>query len=521
MTCWLALAATAGYVVDAFGFGVQPWISLCAALVATGVLAWRLPRAGVAALSDLAAWAAIVVFLIAVLLRAGWPALVPPGRGPDLTHHLLLVDYIEHAGHLVHDRTLDGAMGEMAHYTPASHLLAVMAGRWFGSDGLHTFFPLTAVCAALTAGFMFLIARRHALTMPYALSAAIVLLLPSQYFFGAFTHDGFLSQTVSTLFAAAMWWAVVAWDDRPGRYTAVLVSIFLVATFLSWPIWLGPPLLVFAMLLWRADLLPKHRWRQLAIVLAPLAAIGLYHSLGRWGWMVIVRTSGAVLHPSLQSLGWLLPLLAVAGFAVSTSDRRLRVTQGLLVAIVLQALTLFVVAKAQGADTPYMAFKMVYFAIYPLAIFAAVALARVGASLGSRETAGWLMASLLLVAGARPALTAPRAVPVVDDDLYAAGQWLRGNIGSCADYLVADAETAYWLHLAVLGNPRSSLRMQEIDRYEPRAAMSPWVTSEGRAYAIADLRILPDEVRSRVDVVREFGHAGVIKGRGATMKGCD
>ena len=61
------------------------------------------------------------------------------------------------------------------------------------------------------------------------------------------------------------------------------------------------------------------------------------------------------------------------------------------------------------------------------------------------------------------------------------GKWLRANGGAaCADYLVADAETAYWLHLAVLGNPRSSERMREIDRYDPRAAVAPWITAEGR-----------------------------------------
>ena len=71
----------------------------------------------------------------------------------------------------------------------------------------------------------------------------------------------------------------------------------------------------------------------------------------------------------------------------------------------------------------------------------------------------------------RPALTAPRAIPVVDLDLYEAGKWTRANVGqTCVDYLVADAETAYWLHLAVLGNPRASERMIEIDRYDPRAA---------------------------------------------------
>jgi hypothetical protein len=105
--------------------------------------------------------------------------------------------------------------------------------------------------------------------------------------------------------------------------------------------------------------------------------------------------------------------------------------------------------------------------------------------------------------------------------MYAAGKWLRANVGSCADYLVADAETAYWLHLAVLGNPRASSRMAEIDRYEPRAAMSPWITAQGRAYAIADLRLLPDEVRSHVDIAAQFGHAAVIKARDGIMKGCD
>ena len=111
-----------------------------------------------------------MVFLVAVFLRMSWPSLVPPGRGPDLTHHLLLVDYIQQHGHLVHDRSLDGAMGEMAHYTPASHLLAVVVGAAFGFDGLRAVFPLTAVCVALTAGFAFLIARRGGLPRPYASS---------------------------------------------------------------------------------------------------------------------------------------------------------------------------------------------------------------------------------------------------------------------------------------------------------------------------------------------------------------
>ena len=57
--------------------------------------------------------------------------------------------------------------------------------------------------------------------------------------------------------------------------------------------------------------------------------------------------------------------------------------------------------------------------------------------------------------------------------------------------------------------------MEEMDRYEPRAAVGPWITAEGRGYAIADARTLPDEVRSRVAIEKQFGNALVIKRPGA------
>jgi len=521
VTCWLALATVAGYLIDAAGLGVHPWAALAIALLTTGLGA-LVPRRREFNLGDLAAVLGIVLFVTAALLRGSWPSLVPPGRGPDLTHHLLLVDYIEQNHHLVHDRSLDGAMGEMAHYTPGAHLLAVMAGSWFGRDGFHAFFPLTLGCAALTAAFVFLIARRHRLSRPYAISATVLLLLPSQYLFGAFTHDSFLAQTVSTLFAVAMWWALVNWDDQPTPLNASIVAIFLAAVFLSWPIWLGPLLVVFVALLLRADLSARERRIYAAIVLLPFLAIALIHSWDRWGWLVIVRTSGAVLHPSLGSLGWLLPLLAALGALGALSDPRTRISVALLLVTALQMLTLFVIARTQGADTPYMAFKMVYLAIYPMAVLAAIGIARIAGASRASDAVGWLVAAVLLIGAARPALTTPRAMPVVSDDLYSAGKWLRANGGApCADYLVADAETAYWLHLAVLGNPRATERMQEIDRYDPRAAAGPWITAESRNYAIADLRLLPDEVRSRVDIAAQFGSAAVIKRRDATIEGCD
>lgn len=510
-----------GYTVDLAGFGVQPWVSLGVAAAAAAVLAVFLPRQDKAGGADLIAWLGIVAFVIAMLLRLSWPQLLPPGRGSDLTHHLLLVDYIEHNGHLVHDRGLSGAMGEMAHYTPGAHLLAVMAGRWFGVDGLRAFYPVVVACAALTAGFVFLIARRVAVPLPFALSAAILLWLPARYFSGAFTHDGFLAQSVSILFAVATWWAITVWHDRPAHAVAWTIAVFLAATFLSWPIFIGPTLLVFLSMLMRRDLTVPERQRQLGIVVVPLLAAFLVHSWDRWGWMVIVRTSGAVLQPSLESMGWFLPALAAIGAIMARSDARARIAVVLLFVIALQAVTLFVIATMQGAATPYMALKMVYFAIYPMTVLGALALARLAGSSRVTDSIGWIVAALLLVA-ARPALSAPLLVPAVNADLFAAGKWVRENgSAACTDYLVADADVAYWLHLAVLGNPRSSARTAEIDRYDARSAVAPWITAEGRSFAIADLRLLPDEVRSRVTIRARYGNAAVITRRDATIKGCD
>jgi hypothetical protein len=553
LACLLALVVIAGYAIDAAGVGVAPWAVLVIATIAVAALALVSRHIDWRATGDLLPWIGVCVFVTLALLRIAWPALFPPGRGPDLTHHLLLVDYIEQHGHLVHDRSLDGSMGEMAHYTPGAHLLAVLIGKWVGSDGLRVFFPLLTGVTALTAGFVFLICRRLLLAIPYSIIAVILLFLPAQYFYGAFTHDSFLAQMVATFFAVAAWWAVIAWEEERATIVAAIIGVLLAAVFLSWPIWIGPLVLLFVPLAFTVDDPPKPHdlsavaltnaealaksgrrrttaLRHLAVGLAPLLLVSAIHVAGRWGWLVIVRTSGAVLEPGVASIGWVLPLFAIAGALVGVGDRRARITVVLLLLISLQAFTLFVIARSQGADTPYMAFKMVYFAIYPMAALAAVAmgsperawLARRREPGESKGPLGWMIAALLMVLVVRPALTVPRAIPVVDLDLYAAGKWTRANVGqTCVDYLVADAETAYWLHLAVLGNPRASDRMIEIDRYDPRAAAGPWITSEGRTYAIADLRLLPDEVRSNVDVIAHYGSAAVIRRKDATIKGCD
>ncbi len=158
------VVVTAGYAIDAAGLG------------AGAAARWRWPRRrrrgnprdGRSAYRRRARHADLLVWMAVVLHSSrrdcsGWrgrrwchPAAVRTSR---IT--CLLVDYIEQQGHLVHDRSLDGSMGEMAHYTPGAHLLAVFVGAMDRqSMACGRSFRCWSCATALTAGFVFLIARR-------------------------------------------------------------------------------------------------------------------------------------------------------------------------------------------------------------------------------------------------------------------------------------------------------------------------------------------------------------------------
>ncbi len=55
----------------------------------------------------------------------------------------------------------------------------------------------------------------------------------------------------------------------------------------------------------------------------------------------------------------------------------------------------------------------------------------------------------------------------MSNDLWAAGRWARACPPDCVDYLVGNEYTAYWLHLAVLGNSRASRSRSDTFLTEP------------------------------------------------------
>ena len=523
-----AAAIVLAYGGDAIGLTLHHVpilaLSLAAAAAVAKNLAQDRPVEGRASWAELVAFLAVVAFVAGWLLWLAWPHLLPIGSGSDLTHHLLLIDYIDRTGRLLHDRTLVPYFAEMFDYTPGSHLLAVLAGRWTRTDGLHAVFSVIALSVALKAGIVFLIALRclppesQPARVPLALIAPLLLFLPSGYFLGSFIHDSFLAQVFSELFAIVAWWAVVCWDacwDRqPSASAAAIVGIAGVATFLVWPVWLGPIIITFvAVAVLRSDGPRGAHLRQLALVLVPIAAIATVHAAGRLGAASsIAGASGFALIPTPEVTSWVFPIAGVLGTLMAFKDRRARTVPLLLGAIGLQAAALVVVARASSAEAPYLALKMFYLAIYPLAVAGAIAVSR-----AARQSVGaWAMVALLTVMVGGVVVATPRPTPIMSATLQEAGRWARANVPpACVDYLVSDDDSAYWLHLVVLGNPRGAKRSLLAETFEPQKALVRWILPGGLPYAIAqDVDALPRDIRTNVDVLARFGPAGVIKRRG-------
>src|SRR5262249_33693203 len=140
--------------------------------------------------------------------------------------------------------------GDMIYYTPGSHLLIALAGAWLHSDGLHVVHSVLTLTIALKCGLVFCVAARvlavHRHRIAFAVAAVVLLFLPLEYILGSFARHSFGAKAVAELSPCAAWGAIVAWDDPPTSGAMVLFAFFAAATFVTWPIWIGPIVLTLA-----------------------------------------------------------------------------------------------------------------------------------------------------------------------------------------------------------------------------------------------------------------------------------
>jgi hypothetical protein len=417
----------------------------------------------------------------------------------------------------------------MVDYTPGTHLLGALVGAWFRSDALHAIYPTVAATVALKAGFIYLIALRllprdvprHA----FAVIAVLLLFLARVHFIGSFTEQSYLAQVVSELFAVAMWWAVVVWEERPSLGPVLFGALAGVAAFLTWPIWTGPLLLALAATAWlHREVAPITRLQHLATAAIPIGAAAAIHGSRHVGGFRMAGTGGFAIWPTPEVLGWWFIVLAAAGLASAAIDRRGRAVILLVGAIALQAAALYATARSSGAAAPYLALKMFYLAVYPMAIGTALMLASAWRAVihalhvpqHRAAPLAWVAVAIVAVAIARPLAAAPRPRPIVTEPVLEAAHWAGAQMPPrCIDYLVVDGYTAYWLHLAVFGQPRASGRAMNDDTFDARKGMVRWILPNGLPIAVADdFDALPRDIRTNVDVLARFGPAAVVKRRG-------
>jgi len=535
------------YLLDLGGLHIVPAaMAVFGATVGAGLL-WRIGRSASWDGVELAAFLLIVGGVFAWMMWLAAPLFLPLGGG-DQTHHLLLIQYIERHWQLAHP-VLWREIGELAFYTPGAHILIALVGAWARSDGFHVMHATGSLAVALKAGFVFLIARRMLTSgvprTPLAMIGALALFASPTFLVQSWFSHGFVAQVICEWLAVAMWWALIVWDQDQRWEVMALVSLLGIGVFLTWPILLGPPLVVLAALvvLSSPDTFAE-RLRAAVWSVMPIALLAIMFTFGRARYLTIVGARGVVDHPALHAYSWWFLPLSSAGILVSLIDLlRSVVARGaevqapiakattpletrtlaiIVIAILAQAATFAAGSWWLGRE-PYMRDKMFYLLLSAQAVGVALA----GDWLWRRafnpartrwaNATGWVFAPAMLLVVAIPLKGMRQQIyarpPAASLPLYEAGQWARDHVPvQCVDYAVPTTDTAYWLHLVVLGNPR-----RVAADGKPQAGIVPsmlaWPHRSGEPYAIADLAYMTDDVRGQFELLAQFDTAAVLKRR--------
>ncbi len=529
-----ACVIISAYTCDRLGLSFTPALMLVPLMTAGALTLWTLWPSADADAVAFATWAALVIGVFAWLMWLARPWWLPLGSGPDLTHHLQLIRYLDEHWHLPREPGIEGFLGEMTFYTPGSHILASLAGAWSGSSGLHALHALVAYATALKVGLVALIARRTMRpSVPRdALSvvAALSLFAAHTYFLGSFMRYSFVAQIVAELFMLFAWWALTVWNHEPRLRWVAMFAIASAALFLTWPILFGPPMLLLGLVL----LLPRTMAiRQRALHAVAAAALPLIYAavfiVGRTAWVQMAGVAGEASRPAVSVYGWPFIACSTAGLVLALTRPRTRVTALMALAILAEAAALAWLAQRQH-HVPYMAQKTFYALLFVQAAAVGCVLDEAwntGQPLAQRlsprltamsHAAAWIVALVTLALAGRSVAAARKTIrlqPAISHPLELAGEWARAQVPPlCVEYLVDDDETAYWLHLAVLGNRRISARTGDDDTYRLTPALVRWLTPGGLPYGIADLPAIPRGVREEFDIVASFDTAAVVRRRG-------
>jgi hypothetical protein len=349
-------------------------------------------------------------------------------------------------------------LGEMAVYPAGSHIVAAVAAATFHTAAYRVALPVLAVCSAVQAGIVYNILlrvlpreRRHPLIaavgtglllFPLARAAQSAI---GPMFFGAFIGQGFFfSSVVAQAFVLIGLWALFLLIDGHVIPSVVLLALSAAALMLTWTLWAPVPLAagVVLLLVLRGRPLRTRFVYCVALGLPATAAFAVYWFQNGTSGHGVLKNEGIIGVPIIHPVNVALCVLALIGLVANRRSAPLRLV--LLVGGLGAAEYALLMALAVHGDLArYIANKMLYLLEFPVAIVAAIGLARLlpmqRLSFALRRpslaiAAGIAVTPVVLVGAVR--YTIRRSPTTLQVSTFQAAEWARTNLPpGCTGYL--------------------------------------------------------------------------------------
>ena len=494
-------------------------------------------------------------------VSAALPTLLPPTQSSDAVRVYQQVMFSYPEGKLV------------SWYPAGGAFVTAMLARRLDWQPLRILHPVAASFAALSVGAVYGITCAllppRPLSKITALLAPALLFVPWSYFAGTINWEQyFFAQVFAQYFALAALWFTLSYARESNREASCKDGIFsgllgaaLLGVVAAYPIFVALPLALFGLVVGARTLrvsararrarqglddAPEaltrpptrslqdasqfHLWRAwltlgIFIALLLLAALALQQG-GILAWVtgeIAVRGdvgAGGVTTPSLDSLGGplFLALALVGGWLAWRQGAAGRTILALLLVWGCQLVALLVL-QPFFQISGYRVDKTFYILVFPLAILAALPLARGVERVATRaawsaraEWVGFIAATLVLGAGIL-AFRPPKAFsPLTESELQVA-LWAKGFFNNTYQiaYLEQDTISAYWLSIGIWGEriPGEWFQWIPAGRKMGPATFDDWYLDPAWQEMLL-VRYL-DEVPVKMHVVYQAGQSALLE----------
>lgn len=409
---------------------------------------------------ELAGFVMVVLGVWLYFVLPSLPTLLPPTHSSDAVRHYLQVMFSFPEGKLV------------SWYPAAGAFVAATFAHWLNVDPLRVLHPTAASFIALSAGAVYgmtsaLLPKRRASKL-FALFAAAFLFVPWSYFAGIILGEQyFYAQAFAQFFVLAALWYTASYAERAHWIFAALIGAALLGVVAAYPILVPLPIALFALVVFAQIFVNRQGRRAIILLIVFIALMILAGVALERGGVLEFRTvnisttgdvgEGGVATPSLETLGGLFfLLLAGVGVLLAWRDGVIgKTVLAFLLAWLLQLAAFFVVQRFLPIST-YRVDKTFYILVFPLAMLAARAVARLFERVSPfieaspRVMFGAWIAVIVIVSTSVIVWRSPQTFTLFTEDELQTALWAKQNLDTYKiAYLDPEPVRAYWLAFGI------------------------------------------------------------------------